>query len=60
VHPGPRPPAAPPGELGAGPALADRLWLVVEALYAVADRPDAEHQAEVAVALAADLLRPAA
>ena len=43
--------------LGAGAVLADRVWLVIEALYAVAGRGDAERQARVAVALAEDLIR---
>jgi AcrR family transcriptional regulator len=46
-------------QLGTGPVLADRVWLVIEALYAVAGRADAEHQARVAVALAEDLIRAA-
>jgi AcrR family transcriptional regulator len=39
----------------ADPLLADRLWLVVEALYAVAGRPDAARQAEIALTWAKDL-----
>lgn len=38
------------------PLLADRLWLVVEALYAVAGRPGAARQAEIALAWAEDLM----
>ncbi|GAA3338239.1 TetR/AcrR family transcriptional regulator [Amorphoplanes nipponensis] len=47
--------------LGGEPALADRVWLVVEGLYAVAGRPDAARQADAAVELVRELVsRPAA
>ncbi|MEU8611182.1 TetR/AcrR family transcriptional regulator [Actinoplanes sp. NPDC048791] len=41
---------------GGSPRLADRVWLVIEGLYAVAGRPDAAQQADVAVALVRDLV----
>ncbi|MGW4940813.1 TetR/AcrR family transcriptional regulator [Actinoplanes sp. NPDC004185] len=44
---------------GGSPVLADRVWLVIEGLYAVAGRPDAAQQAEVAVAMVKDLVTAA-
>ncbi|MFI7599907.1 TetR/AcrR family transcriptional regulator [Actinoplanes sp. NPDC049681] len=41
---------------GGGPGTADRIWLVIEGLYASAGRPDAARAAEVALTLTADLL----
>ncbi|WP_052359419.1 TetR/AcrR family transcriptional regulator [Actinoplanes friuliensis] len=43
-------------DLSRDDTLADRLWLVVESLYAVAGRPDAPARARVAVDLATELV----
>ena len=47
------------GLLGGDTVLADRVWLIVEGLYASANRPDADHTAETAVALVQELTAPA-
>ena len=42
--------------LATSPAVADRIWLLLDGLYASAGRPDADRQAATAVALARDLI----
>jgi AcrR family transcriptional regulator len=38
--------------------LTDRIWLILEGLYATAGRPDAPHQATAAVQFVTDLVKP--
>jgi AcrR family transcriptional regulator len=47
------------GELAGGDVgLADRIWLIVEGLYATANRPGADRSAQTAVALVRELTAP--